>query len=63
MKKYLLMLVILFSATIVFAQAGKKTTVKEKPPTQKEMDEMMKEMQKAMDEMDPEDFRKSFGLR
>lgn len=29
--------------------------MKDKPPTQKEMDEMMKEMQKAMNDMDPED--------
>ena len=55
MKKYLSLLALLFAATIVFAQQGKKTTEKEKPPTQKEMDEMMKEMQKAMDEMSPED--------
>ena len=55
MKKYLSLLTLLFMATIVFAQPGKKTTEKEKPPTQKEMDEMMKEMQKAMDDMNPED--------
>src|SRR5436190_2853526 len=55
MKKYLSLLALLFAATIVFAQQGKKTTEKEKPPTQKEMDEMMKEMQKAMNEMSPED--------
>ena len=55
MKKYFFTLAILFAATIVLAQPGKKPAAKEKPPTQKEMDEMMKEMQKAMDEMSPED--------
>ena len=55
MKKYFFTIAILFAATIAFAQPGKKPAAKEKPPTQKEMDEMMKEMQKAMDEMDPED--------
>jgi hypothetical protein len=54
MKKYFFTLAILFAASIAFAQPGKKPAAKEKPPTQKEMDEMMKEMQKAMDEMDPE---------
>lgn len=55
MKKYFFTLAILFAATIVLAQPGKKPAAKEKPPTQKEMDEMMKEAQKAMDEMSPED--------
>jgi tetratricopeptide (TPR) repeat protein len=55
MKKYFFILVILLAATIVFAQPGKKPVPKEKPPTQKEMEEMMKEAQKAMEEMNPED--------
>jgi hypothetical protein len=38
-----------------FAQPKTKQKEKEKPPTQKEMENMMKEMQKAMDEMSPED--------
>ena len=54
MKKYFFILAILFAANIAFAQPGKKPVAKEKPPTQKEMDEMMKEAQKAMDELDPE---------
>lgn len=45
----------LFSITSVIAQPGKKASVKDKPPSQKEMDEMMKEMAKAMDEISPED--------
>lgn len=54
MKKYFLFLMTLFVMTASFSQA-KKPAAKDKPPTQKEMDEMMKEMQKAMDEISPED--------
>ncbi|WP_298390536.1 hypothetical protein [Hydrotalea sp.] len=53
MKKYLLAFVLLLLMTVAFAQTKPKS--KEKPPTQKEMNDMMKEMQKAMDEMSPED--------
>jgi hypothetical protein len=55
MKNYLLALILLLSISAAFAQTGKKPVVKEKPPTQKEMDDMMKEMKNAMDEMSPED--------
>ena len=55
MKKYLLTSIMLFIMGVAFAQTGKKTVAKEKPPTQKEMDDAMKEMQKEMDEMSPED--------
>ncbi len=55
MKKYLLLLILLFVMKAAFSQPNKKTTAKDKPPTQKEMNDMMKEMQKAMDEMSPED--------
>lgn len=55
MKNYLLALILLLSITAAFAQTGKKTDAKDKPPTQKEMDDAMKEMQKAMDDMSPED--------
>ena len=55
MKKYLLAITMLLFMAASFAQTGKKTPVKEKPPTQKEMDEMMKEMQNAMDDMSPEE--------
>ena len=54
MKKYFLAFPVLFAAVIVFSQPPKQKQ-KEKPPTQKEMNEMMKEMQQAMDEMSPED--------
>lgn len=54
MKKYvLLMLAILLVGVSTFAQ--QKPKPKEKPPTQKEMEEMMKEMQNEMDNMSPED--------
>ncbi len=55
MKKYLIVFMMMLAMVSAFAQAKKKPAAKEKPPTQKEMDEMMKEMQQAMDEMDPED--------
>src|SRR6187399_3412150 len=65
MKKYLLGFVLLFVMGTAFSQPGKKPAAKDKPPTQKEMDEMMKEMQKAMDEMSPEDKRAmdSMGIK
>ena len=65
MKKYLFVFVLLFVFTAAFSQPGKKPAAKEKPPTQKEMNEMMKEMQKAMDEMSPEDKRMmdSMGIK
>ena len=53
MKKYLLASALLFLMTVVFAQTKPKP--KEKPPTQKEMNDMMKEMQKELDGMSPED--------
>ena len=55
MKKYLLAFILLLAMCAAFAQTGKKPPVKEKPPTQKEMDEMMKEMQMDLDDMSPED--------
>ena len=54
MKKYFFILAILFAVNIALAQPGKKPVAKEKPPTQKEMEDMMKEAQKAIDELDPE---------
>ncbi|MBX2923744.1 MAG: hypothetical protein KF746_16190 [Chitinophagaceae bacterium] len=51
MKKIVLIVIILFAASAVFAQ--KKQT--EKPPTQKEMEEMMKEAQKMMGELSEDD--------
>ncbi|HEX5025563.1 MAG TPA: hypothetical protein VFV68_09830, partial [Agriterribacter sp.] len=53
MKKYHLIIIIFFTASFAFAQTKDKQ--KEKPPTQKEMDEMMKEMQNALNEMSPEE--------
>jgi Flp pilus assembly protein TadD len=54
MKKYLLLITLLSATVISFAQPGKKNE-KEKPPTQKEMQEMMKEAEKMMGEMSAED--------
>lgn len=54
MKKYLLLITLLSATVISFAQPGKKNE-KEKPPTQKEMEEMMKEAEKMMGEMSAED--------
>ncbi len=46
----------MFVAAFVFAQQPKtKPKPKERPPTQKEMNDMMKEAQKEMDNMSPED--------
>ncbi|MHB8930081.1 MAG: hypothetical protein ACYC5R_05735 [Melioribacteraceae bacterium] len=55
MKKYLLVSILLLVIGAAFAQVKQKPKEKEKPPTQKEMEEMMKEMKDAMDEMSPED--------
>ena len=65
MKKYLFVFVLLFVMAAAFSQVDKKPAAKDKPPTQKEIDEMMKEMQKAMDEMSPEDKRAmdSMGIK
>lgn len=54
MKKYPLVIIMLLVMAATSAQTGKKPPAKEKPPTQKEMDEMMKEMQYTIDEMSPE---------
>src|SRR6185295_8044880 len=65
MKRILLAFVLLFVTAAAFTQVPKKPDAKEKPPTQKEMDDMMKEMKKAMDEMSPEDKRMmdSMGIK
>src|SRR5437868_549292 len=55
MKKYYCLITALLFTVIVSAQPGKKPAPKEKPPTQKEMEDMMKEAQKAMEEISPED--------
>jgi hypothetical protein len=55
MKKYFFLLFFLSVSFFSLAQPGKKPAAKEKPPTQKEMEDMMKEAQKAVDEMSPED--------
>ncbi|MGG9960547.1 tetratricopeptide repeat protein [Ferruginibacter sp. SUN106] len=55
MKKYFFLLFLLSASFFSLAQPGKKPAPKEKPPTQKEMEDMMKEAQKAVDEMSPED--------
>ena len=51
MKKIVLIVIILFAASALFAQK----TQTEKPPTQKEMEEMMKEAQKMMGELSEDD--------
>ena len=55
MKKYLLISILLLFMGAAFAQVKPKPKEKEKPPTQKEMEDMMKEMKDAMDDMSPED--------
>ncbi|MBL7743466.1 MAG: hypothetical protein JNN00_08345 [Chitinophagaceae bacterium] len=55
MKKYLCLFVLLFAVCSAIAQSGKKKPQKEKPPTQKEMEDMMKEAQKELDALSPED--------
>ncbi|MCB0446628.1 MAG: hypothetical protein KDD03_03785 [Gelidibacter sp.] len=53
MKKYILLLTFLFLNCIVFAQ--KPNQKKEKPPTQKELQEMMSEMQMLNDSLSDEE--------
>ncbi|MGC4103160.1 hypothetical protein [Ferruginibacter sp.] len=56
MKQLLYFLCLLVLPATIFAQQGKKPAQpKEKPPTQKEMEDLMKEAQKMMGEMSPED--------
>ncbi|MEO6136850.1 MAG: hypothetical protein ABIP35_16975 [Ginsengibacter sp.] len=55
MKRCILTFIATILTAAIFAQPGKKTASKEKPPTQKEMQDMMKEAQQVMDEMNPED--------
>jgi hypothetical protein len=55
MLRSLLLITCLVLCEISFSQPVKKSTVKDKPPTQKEIDVMMKEMQKEMDGMSAED--------
>ena len=54
MKKYLLLISMLLFMGAAFAQPGKKPPVKEKPPTQKKVNEL-EELQKEMDELSPEE--------
>ena len=54
MKKYLFLISMLFVMVATFAQTGKKPPVKEKPPTQKKVNEV-EELQKEMDELSPEE--------
>jgi hypothetical protein len=53
MLRKLLFICFLLGSVNLYAQPKPKS--KEKPPTQKEMEDMTKEAQKAMDEMSPED--------
>ena len=55
MKKYLLVISVMLFTLATFAQPVKKPVTKDKPPTQKEVNEMMKEMQQALNEMSPEE--------
>lgn len=65
MKKLLLLLLLVVIAISSIAQPVKKTNVKEKPPTQKEINDMMKEMENAVNEMSEEDKRMmdSMGIK
>lgn len=54
MKKYFLLISMLLFMGASFAQPGKKPPVKEKPPTQKKVNEL-EELQKEMDELSPEE--------
>lgn len=66
MKKYtLLMLAILLAGFSAFAQQKPKPKEKDKPPTQKEMEEMMKEAQKELDNLSEEDKKmmKEMGIK
>jgi hypothetical protein len=53
-KQFYGILILLLCTTFIYAQPPKKPA-KEKPPTQKEMQDMMKEAEKMMGEMSPED--------
>ncbi len=55
-KKYLLTLAVLFAATIVFAQPGKKPV--QKQPAQSEMDKAMEEAMKGMSEEEKAEMQK-----
>lgn len=55
MKKSILLSALIFISVCTFSQPGNKPKPKEKPPTQKEMEDMMKEAEKMMGEMSPED--------
>jgi tetratricopeptide (TPR) repeat protein len=55
MLRSLLLISCLILSAICFSQPGKKTTPKEKAPTQKEMEDMMREGQKELDGMSAED--------
>lgn len=55
MKKYFVIVAMLFATIAVVGQVKSKQKEKEKAPTQKEMEAMMKEAQKMMGEMSPED--------
>ena len=65
MKKLLLVSILFLTLASAFSQTKPKQKGKEKPPTQKEMQEMMKEAQKEMDNMSPEDKKMmdSMGLK
>ena len=55
MKKHLLLFSLMLILSVTFGQTKPKS--KEKPPTQKGMDDAMKEAQKALDEMSPEEIK------
>jgi tetratricopeptide (TPR) repeat protein len=55
MKKSILLFVSILISVCTFSQPGNKPKAKEKPPTQKEMEDMMKEAEKMMGEMSAED--------
>lgn len=65
MKKYLLIPCIFLLPAFGFAQTKPKPKEKEKPPTQKEIQDMMKDVQKEMDNLDPETKRMmdSMGIK
>ena len=54
-KQLLFTFFLLLLAGITVGQSKQNPPAKDKPPTQKEMQDMMKEMQEAMDQMSPED--------
>lgn len=65
MKKNLLMIVFMLMCLSSFAQQKPKPKEKDKPPTQKEMEELMKAAQKEIDNLDPETKRMmdSMGIK